>query len=191
MRRWIITAALVAMVTACHGAMLVKGSRELGIEGLFDSTTGEGDLTDLAIFFGEYPDDNVEVAIMGRIRETDRVEEWRLGARAEVNNTAYEVVPFLAATFEYARVDVESPTDVVTADEAGSESIAPPPPHAAAADEAIVLGVHAGLKWFLAENVAVSAAVVYEWADENIYETEEGEIEDTNLSLRLGMRYLF
>ena len=46
----------------------------------------------------------------------------------------------------------------------------------------------AGVKYFLAENVAISADAEIDWADDEIYPKDE-DFDDTNFQFNLGMRF--
>ncbi|MBN1269367.1 MAG: hypothetical protein JXB04_07260 [Kiritimatiellae bacterium] len=183
MKRCAIFALLLAAAVAAHAIVLSQGNKELAIEGLFDSTSLDGDHYDFTFFYGEYPEDNTEIALQASARGTDHVKLWSAGVRFEQNFTQYTVVPFLALSLEYARVDVSPNEDRLTPDEfLLAEDVE---------EDAFVAGGHAGLKWFLAENVAVAGSFVYEWASNDVFEDEDGELSDSNASVRFGMRFLF
>lgn len=192
MKRWIIFAAVLALTTTSHAIMLSQGSRELAVEGLFDTHGPDGDQTDLVIFYGEFPEDNMEIGLQGRVHESERLTEWRVGVRVEMNFTQYEVVPYVALTLEYADVDVE-PDDEAPVAPAAEGAAAP----AAVPDEddlnkqAAVVGGHVGLKWFISETIAISGAFVAEYSSEDMYPTDNGGLEHSDASLRLGMRFFF
>jgi len=167
-----IVLALVSVGFSSWGVQMPQGSKEFAIEGSFDNESSDGDKLDMGVFYGEFFEDNLEAGIQFRAFNTDHVKRYSGGVRFEYNNTNYQVVPFVAASFEYAHVDVRD--------------IAPP-----LKDDAFVIGGHAGLKLFLAENIAISGAIVYEWATQDIYEKDDNKLGDNHTSLRLGMRYFF
>ena len=189
MRNWIVFALMLAMVSVSYGSPMFKGAKELAIEGLFDSDGLDGEYADFSLFYGEYAEDNLELGFQVRVIDTENTEQWRAGVRFEYNNTDFEVVPYVALTLEYAYYEIgtiEAETvaadGTVTTEEVEIED---------ADDDAFIVGGHAGLKIFLGGNVAVSAALVYEWATESIYATEGTELDDTDMTLRLGMRFFF
>jgi hypothetical protein len=184
MKKWIALAVVLAVATTGQAVVLTQGAKELAVEGLFDSDTIEGDHVDLTVFYGEYTEDNFEIGLQGSIRDTDRVEAWSAGVRFEHNFTQYEVVPYLALSIEYAAVKIDVDDEVPTAE--GTEGL-----REDRDEDTVITGGHVGLKWFVAENVAVSGAFVFEWAGSKMFEDERGEFDDTNASIRFGMRYFF
>jgi len=172
---WIIV--LLLSCSLVMGVTMPKGAKELAVEGLFDSDAFDGDEFDLTILYGEYFDDNMESGLQLAVHNSDHVTQLRGGIRFEFNNQNYEVVPFVAITLEYASADIE---------EAGSGGDT----HNRDTD-AFVGGAHTGLKYFIAENIAISGSLIYEWASEDIFEEKDSELKENNVLFRLGMRFLF
>ncbi len=189
MRNWIAFVLVFAMVNVSYGAAMFKGAKELALEGFFDSDALDGENTELSVFYGEYSEDNLEMGFQVAVRDTDQIEQWRAGIRIEYNKIEYEVVPFLAFTIDYAYfqidlndAEVENADGSVTSVEVEVEDDN---------NDAFVFGGQGGLKVFVAENIAISGALVYEVATEDIYESDDGKLENTDASLRLGMRFFF
>ncbi len=193
MKRWITVSLMLAvLVVAAQGVTIPKGSKELSIEGLFDGSDVDGDRTDVTFFYGEFPEDNLEMGLQFRVIDTDHTRQVRGGMRVEMTKPNFEVAPYAAITLEYATFEIDFPASPVVLAADGTE--VQPTTRASDQnrdDDAIVVGGHAGLKWFIAENIAVSGAFVYEWATEPIYVTNDGEVEDSDISLRFGMRFFF
>ena len=81
MKKWIALAVVLAVATTGQAVVLTQGSKELAVEGLFDSDTIDGDHADVTVFYGEYTEDNFEIGLQGSIWDTDHVEAWSAGLR--------------------------------------------------------------------------------------------------------------
>lgn len=175
----------LGVLAAGHGwaGTLSQGSKEFALEGWFDSTSLDGKAYHVTVLYGEYPEDNVEIAVVGSARGSEHTRGWAAGVRYEHNFAQYKVVPYWALEVLYAQVEIEPNEKELTPEEL-----------LLARDvekDAAVVGGHGGLKWFLAENVAMAVAVIYEWATNEVYEGEDGELDDANAGVRLGMRFVF
>lgn len=57
-------------------------------------------------------------------------------------------------------------------------------------DEGVIFDIEAGVKWFLRSNFAISTAINFQFATEDVYATDD-EIEDNITTLQIGMRYYY
>jgi hypothetical protein len=190
MKRLIVTGLLIAVSVSAQAITLSPGMKELAVEGIFDSRTSDGDYVDLTLFYGEYTEENLEIGLQAAIKSSEHVDQWRAGIRVELNNTEYQVFPFFAITLEYASFEVDG-EDVEWVTNADGVLVPEGEEITGRDDDAFVAGGHVGLKYFLAENIAITGAFVYEWASEDIYEDEDGGLSETDASVRFGMRYFF
>jgi outer membrane protein W len=158
--------ALVAGVS--YGASLKQGTQEIVIEGLFDPDSQFDQQIDLGVKYGQFIQDSVEVGVLAGYSDNDLIEAMEFGGFAEYNfDQGTEIVPFVGVAVSWANVD---------GDDIESE-------------DAVVASGSAGVKYFLAENVAVAADVTYAQASEDIYSEDGGDLEDKDLTVNLGMRF--
>lgn len=167
MKRFMTAVAVLAVAGTTYGASLKQGTQEIVVEGFYDPETVSGDATAISIGYGQFIQDLIEVGVEGNYATDEDVETYGLGAFAEYNfDLGTEVVPFVGAGLGWANTDID---DGQSAD-------------------AVVVSGNVGVKYFLAENVAISADGEVDWSDDEIY-VEDGEAKDTNFQLNLGMRF--
>lgn len=170
MRKWIVLTVIAALACASQAASLKQGTQEIVVEGLFDPDTAADQQLDLSLGYGQFIQDNLEVGGEVAFSDNDVATAYGFAGLVEYNfDQGTEIVPFVGASLGWAKAEVD----------VGDEDFD---------NDALVLGVSAGLKYFLAENVAVSGDVTYEWASDEIYDSDDG-LEDTDLTLNLGMRF--
>ena len=173
MKKFLLIAIILGIAGTGFGQMLAMGTSELKVNGLLDFETSDDTLFDLGIFYGQFFADYVECGVGISITESDHVSLWSLGVNCEFNyDMGTELVPFVGVGLAYANYDVETP---------GGDSDE---------DNALVISGSAGAKYFIAENIAVSAALVLEVASEDIFPEQE-EFSDTNSKIELSMRFFF
>jgi opacity protein-like surface antigen len=169
MKKVLIALAVLGLVAGVsNGASLKQGTQEIVIEGLFDPDTQFDQQIDLGIKYGQFIQDNVEVGVLAAYSDNDLLEEMGFGGFAEYNfDQGTELVPFVGAELAWVNVD---------GDDIESE-------------DAVTLGGYVGVKYFLAENVAVSLDGKYTQASEDIYSEDGGDLEDKDMTINLGMRF--
>jgi outer membrane protein W len=159
---------MLALAGSVYGASLKQGTQEIVVEGLFDADGAAGDELDLSLKYGQFIQDNIEVGAFAGFSDNDVVNTYEIGGFGEYNiDLGNELVPYVGAGIGWISLEA----DDSDADEDG-------------------YGIYGevGVKYFLAENVAVSAAGIYEWASEDVY-VEDGEATDDNITLNLAMRF--
>lgn len=152
---------------AVHAASLKQGTQEIVVEGLFDPDAPGDQQLDLSITYGQFIQDNLEVGVEGSFSDNDLLSTYGIAGFAEYNfDQGTELVPFVGAGIGWINTDP---------DEGSSE-------------DAVAVSVSAGVKYFLAENVAIRADVTYTWASEDVF-LEDDDVSDTDLAVNLGMAF--
>lgn len=167
MKKWIVLAMIAALASASQAASLSEGTKEIVIEGLFDPDALGDSQLDLDLAYGYFIQDNLEVGALATVSDNDAISTYGLGGFVEYNfDQGTELVPFVNGHAGWINADPEE-----------GES-----------QDAGFLGASVGAKYFLAENIAVSADVTYDWATEDVY-FEDDDVSDTDLTINLGMRF--
>lgn len=167
MKRLMAMMAVLALAGTTYGASLKEGTQEVVADGLFDPETAAGTTYDLGLKYGYFIQDSVEVGGQVNWSDDDVVTAYGAGAFAEYNfDQGTELVPYVGAALDYVNADVEDADSV----------------------DAFQLTGEVGVKYFLVENVAVSAAGKFQWSDEDIY-AKDNDLEDTNIEIDLAMRF--
>jgi hypothetical protein len=171
--RFTILLCVLALATASLGANLDRETNELRLSGMVDFDTENNTLVDLEVGVGYFFFDNFEAGLALGVRDDDRVTLFGLGAFVEQNLPINEsVVPYLGLSVDAVSVDV---------DDGGGDDVD---------ENALVLGLQAGLKTFLTEDLAIALQLGFDMATDDVFATEDGG-EDTNWVLSLGLRYYF
>ena len=172
MNKIVMTLAALLLAGSTYAASLSAGTQELVVNGLFDpDTIGDSELA-LDVKYGQFIQDNLEIGGYGDILDNDLISRYGLGAFVEYNfDQGTEVVPFLGGSLGWgaSEYDVGAEEDNKSALEIAGEG---------------------GAKYFIAENIAVSASAKFSFATDDIY-AEDDELADTDVKLNLGMRFYF
>ena len=167
MKKFVTAVATLALVGASYGASLKQGTQEIVVQGGYDPQTASGDFEAISLEYGQFIQDLIEVGVRGNYATDEDVESYGLGAFAEYNfDLGTEVVPYVGAGIGWQNTDINNGQSV---------------------DGVEIAGL-AGVKYFLAENVAISADAEIDWADDEIYPKDE-DFDDTNFQFNLGMRF--
>lgn len=162
---------MVSVANAKQPALL-KGGWELGLQGSFDLEGPGGTTIDTAIGLGYFLMDSLEVGgkVMYDYTEGDPHDSTFFGGGifADYNiDFDSKFVPFVGASIDYVKHD-----------------------YGEYDDDAFVIGGRVGVKYFVTNDWAISANVYLNWANEDIY-VNDGEIDDINVGLAVGIRTFF
>lgn len=151
-----------------QAVMIGEGTRELTADGEYQFSSEVGRALSLNLSLGLFVMDGLQVGLLGGVSDSDLVTMWKGGAFAEYNvDLGHSMIPFVGVQVLYSYADLET-----------------------SSEDSAVLGGYAGLKYFIAENIAVSLKYLLEWADDDIF-YDDREAKDTNHSVQLGMRFYF
>jgi len=165
-------------------APLPQGTKEIGVRGKVDFASAAGTALDGEVSLGIFALDNFEVGLTGSISKNDVLERWSGGVFSELNiDTGGMLVPFIGVAAEYASAEVEvgEETEGGDAETAQSEEDS---------EDAVILTAKAGLKWFVASNVAIDTAIAQSWATEDVFQ-DDNRMEDTDTRVEVGIRVFF
>lgn len=170
MKRWITGLLMVACTATVMAQNIDQGTKELRLDGSIDFDTGAGEEIVLDVGLGHFVVDNVELGGVVGVANNDLITVWRLGGFGELSFPMQDapLVPFVGAGLAWAYAD----------------------PDIGDSEDAMVLGLAAGVKYFLTDDVAISTQVNFEYASEDIF-LEDDDISDTNWDITLGLRYFF
>jgi len=172
MKRLIAVLAVLALAVTGQAANIDAGTYELELGGGIDFDGPSGTQFDLNAGMGYFVADYIEVGVRIALSDNDDVGSYGLGVFGEYNfDLGTQLVPFVGADVSWFNVDVEG--------EFVDES-----------EDAGVLGVYGGVKYFLTEDVALYAQAEAELASEDIY-LEDDDVENTNFLITWGIRYHF
>ena len=179
MRKYLIVVAIVgALATFAHAQVfpwIEEGTREFLLEGDWDPKGTTGTEIELSAGYGFFLRDLFEVGGLLSYASYEDAggpgvdsKSWGLSGFAEYHfDVLNAALPYVGARIGY--VDTEEASWDKTA---------------------FVYGPRAGIKYFIADNIAIDAALEYMFATEDIF-TNEGEHEDSDLSLKFGIRTMF
>lgn len=160
----------LAIGISSYAQMLSQGTMELDISGNFDAKGPAGNQVWTALGFGYYVIDNLELAAAGAFIYDDYETGYHPAIDAQYNfNLGYKLVPFIGINagwgiWRYKEVDNA---------------------------DGFVYGGEAGLKYFITENLALSAAVDYDLSTGDIWTEKDGKMVDNNWGIAWGLRYNF
>ena len=171
MRKFLVIALIAAIAVTTHGMFLEEGTSEVSLSGLMDFESANGTLIDLNLFYGYFVMDYVAVGLAGSYYDDDAAQIWAVGPKAEYNfDIGYTVVPYVGGALKLASTEYK---DMDKDDTAG------------------VIGVEGGVKFFINEYAAISAALVGEAATADIYPAKDGDTGNTDTRVELGLRIYF
>jgi len=165
MRKYFVVVIVAALATFVHAQPSIQeGTRELSLSGGWDPDTAAGATIALDVGYGVFVRDLIEVGSLLSYASDDNTTLWGLGGFAEYHfDMATMTVPYVGFRLAYVDYDV---------------------------DTTFQYGPRAGVKHFIADNVAIDIALQYTMAGEDIF-NNDGTVEDTDLALVFGLRVMF
>ena len=176
MKKYLVAVMVMAMATVVYAQpSIMEGTREFSISGGYDPDGAAGSELDLTLGYGVFVRDALEIGgILGYMSYEGAgaaggdYKLWALGGFVEYHfDMASMSVPYIGARIAYENYD----TGVLD-------------------DSSLVYGPRVGVKYFIADNVAIDIALQYLLASEEIF-VNEGVAEDNDLSISFGIRSMF
>ena len=171
MKKFLVIALIATAAATSRGMFFEEGTKEISVAGLLDFESANGTRADLNLFYGYFFMDYLEIGLAGSYLNDDAVRVWALGPHGEWNfDIGLELVPFVGGSLMYAH------TRNKNLDENRDAGIA---------------GLQGGAKYMLTEYAALSAALVFEAATDDIYPESDDKTSSTDVRAELGMRIFF
>ena len=167
MKKFSVYAAALALAFSASAAALKQDTQEFRAEGHFDPETYGGGEFEIALTYGYFIRDDLEVG--GRIHylDNDATSLFSLGGFTEYNfDLDREVLPFAGVALDFVSSDT------------GLEN-----------NSAAALSIYGGVRYFLTENIAIGAQVRLTAATAEVFASEDGGAEDTDITVLFGMSY--
>ena len=176
MRKYLVMVLVAAVAAGAYAQPAIQeGTREVLIDGSWDPDGPTGTVLDLTFGYGVFVRDAIEVG--GQIGYSSTEDAGGVGVDSKTLwlggfvdyhfDMGTMTVPYVGADISYGN------RELGTWDES-----------------AFVYGPHVGVKHFITENVAVNIALQYLLATEDVF-TNDGTLEDNDLSLEFGIRVMF
>jgi opacity protein-like surface antigen len=163
---------LTAAAPLASAASLALGTREARLNGAIDFDSPAGTALALEAGYGYFVADYIQVGGIFGFANDDFVSSFSLGGFAEFNiETDSEVIPFVGSQVRLVNAEV---------------NVGP----SSSSETALTLGLYAGTKIFLTDELAIAVRMLIETATEDIY-VEEDDVSNLDLVLDIGLRYFF
>lgn len=175
-----LAAALLALLAAAPDssakALVTQGSSEFGVSGLLDIESALGTDIEFDFRYAYFFFDRFSLGVLGGFGDNDATTRFDLSLVSEYNfalSDSYrplvgtDFVPFVGIGVGFLYADL-NPGD----------------------ETAAVFSGEAGLKFFLSDSVAVTASLLGKLATDDVF-ADDAKATNTDLSIRLGMRFYF
>jgi len=137
---------------------------------MIDFESAAGTAIDIDVGYGYFFIDNLEGLVNIVFYDDDDFTAYGAGIAGEYNfDFGTELVPYLGAGMGYRKSD----------------------PKYLNSEDAFVMGMSGGVKYFLAENVALDTSLDFEYATAKIYPKKNQKFTDTDLTVNVGLRFFF
>ncbi|MBU1908666.1 MAG: porin family protein [Verrucomicrobia bacterium] len=160
----------LCLAASASAVMLQEGTQEIQVQGNLDFENAGGDTAmDLALGWGYYITDYVEVGVKGGLFLSDAADSYRLGGFGEYHFDIETIlVPYMGGGLALLTTDINNGDNTT----------------------ALIVNGAAGLKLYLVENVALSFQTLLELATDDIY-IADGKLKNWDLTLELGLRFYY
>ena len=175
--RWYVIGILAFCASVANAVYITEGTRELRTSGSYQFASEDGPALDVKLGLGLFVFDGIYIGIIGGLGDSDRVRQYDVGLAVEYNyDSGTVLIPYLGlvAGWSESRLSFTDPD--------GSSR--------RETNDGFLVGAESGVKYFIAENIAISLAYLFEWADDDVF-LDRDKAKDTNNSLQLGMRFYF
>ncbi len=171
MKRFAMASICSLMICAgSYAQMLDQGTMELDVNGNYDPKGAAGKQFWTAVGFGYYVVDNLELAAAFAFINDDYETGYHPALDAQYNiRTGCKLVPFVGLNIGWGIWNYEEADNT----------------------DGFVYGAEAGLKYFLTENLALTAAVDYDLSTGDLWVEKNGKMVDNNWGINWGLRYNF
>jgi len=164
--------AAMMSTSASFATMLAYNTEEYRLGGGIDFDSTAGTEFDIELGYGYFVKDYVELGGFAGYLDNDFVSSGYVGGFGEYNfETETQLIPFAGTQLRliYASIDVLGVAEDTTA---------------------LAVGLYAGLKYFIYDNLAVSIRLLGEVASDDVYAEDDG-VNDTDLGIDFGLRMYF
>ncbi len=180
MKKMTIILAVMMLSWAARASLLPKGTSELDVSGLLDFKSFAGTSIGADLAYGYFFVDYLELAGRFQFSKDDNFTTWAVGPEAEYNfDIGTEIVPFIGGSFLYKQTQTKVAVTTETGTTQQDED-----------DNAIVFGFHGGVKYFITEYLALSAALELSLATKEVFPSD-GDLSKSDAGIRLDMSVFF
>ena len=152
--------------------LLGKGTQEFTISGEFDWDGFDDFDYNFRLGYGWFIADGWEFGVTGSALDENDSRNYSAGLFTEYNfNRTSNIVPFIGLSAEWANLDVSFEDFNI-----GKDSI--------------LLGAQVGVKYFFRPNIALSTALTYSWATDDIFNSVD-DFDESRSSFLVGLRVYF
>ena len=156
---------------------LNMGTKSLALSGSYDANHPLDYQLTLNAGYGYFFWDNIELSVVGGWTSNDLIDTYTLGVAGEYNiQTGSPWVPYLLAGVLWSGMEIDDDVynDVDDMDE-----------------DAWIGRFGGGIKYFMRDGVALSLSLNYDYATDDIYASDDGDMDDYNWTALLGLRFYF
>ena len=174
---WYVMILLVLSTVSANAVYITEGVRELRAGGSYQFASEDGPALDLNLGLGLFVFDGIYVGVIGGLGDSDSVRRYDAGLAFEYNyDSGTVLIPYIGLSVGWSKSRLLIPDHQGTSQRESTDSL--------------LTGVGPGVKYFFAENLAISFSYVWEWANEDVF-LDRNKPKNTNHSLQLGMRFYF
>ncbi len=199
MKKKLLFVAVLFVAVAGQAALLTEGTSELAVSGLWDFKTVNNRLLSGEISYGYFIMDQVQVGGYGAYEDDDMHRTWGVGVKGEYNlDMSYleiipEIVPFAGVSMGVAGTsyDVSLSTPRAVYDTQTKQAfVVYDQEDESDSNTGLNLGLEAGVKFFITDNLAISTSLSFDMCTGAIY-PDDRDLKKTDTRLNVGMRYYF
>lgn len=173
----VLAAAVISVAaTGARGeALISEGSSELGVSGLLDFVSVNGTAVELNMRYAYFFWDAISLGGVFGLYNDDDLTRYEFGGVGEYNFrlsddfrplVGTDFVPFVGASVRYAYADMNKNKS------------------------ALLFGAEGGAKLFLTDSAALTLSLAGDLATEKVF-PDDDEMQNWDVSIRLGMRFYF